>query len=32
MVRWQTWQRLTGRRVTVTGKRAGFDLGVARFE
>src|SRR5258708_39717646 len=29
MVRWQTWQRLTGRRVTVTGKRAGPEFLIA---
>jgi hypothetical protein len=25
-VRWQIWQRITGRRVTVTGKREVFEL------
>jgi hypothetical protein len=25
-VRWQTWQRMTGRRLTVTGKRRDAEL------
>src|SRR5712692_4691831 len=26
MVRWQTWQRMTGRRLTATGKRRELEL------